>query len=316
MSQSQRESSNLHRSNTSWLPIYLALGLVWGCSFIFIKMGDRFLTPVGVAFARTALGAIALNLILIFRKKRLLLEKNLLFTLWIVSLLLNVIPGFLFALGEQRTTSVVAGIINACTPLTTVIVTLVAFRNEKPKPYQYLGIFVGALGVLTLLGVWKGIGHNSLMGVLALLGAVLCYGFSFPIIRTYITPRKLDAERLATTQVTAAALTLVPFFLFHGITSYHPHFAWLLGVGALGVFGSGIAYIWNFKIVNTAGAAIGSSVTYLTPVVAVIVGWIFLSEKVSWNQPVGGLIVLLGAAISQNRLAMISSRLDLEKVKS
>ena len=71
---------------------------------------------------------------------------------------------------------------------------------------------------------------------------------------------------------------------------------------ALGIFGSGIAYIWNFEIIAAAGAAIASSVTYLTPVVAVIVGVIFLGEGVTWYEPVGGLVVLLGAAIAQERI--------------
>jgi drug/metabolite transporter (DMT)-like permease len=70
---------------------------------------------------------------------------------------------------------------------------------------------------------------------------------------------------------------------------------------ALGIFGSGFAYIWNFKIVAQAGSAIASSVTYLTPVVAVFVGWLFLGENISWNQPIGGLIVLFAAALSQGR---------------
>jgi drug/metabolite transporter (DMT)-like permease len=71
---------------------------------------------------------------------------------------------------------------------------------------------------------------------------------------------------------------------------------------ALGVFGSGFAYIWNFKVMELAGSAIASSVTYLTPVVAVIVGVIFLNEKVTWHEPVGALVVLLGAAIAQERI--------------
>ena len=71
---------------------------------------------------------------------------------------------------------------------------------------------------------------------------------------------------------------------------------------ALGVFGSGFAYIWNFRIVEIAGSSIASSVTYLTPVVAVFVGWIFLGENISWNEPLGGLVVLFGAALSQGRI--------------
>jgi drug/metabolite transporter (DMT)-like permease len=71
---------------------------------------------------------------------------------------------------------------------------------------------------------------------------------------------------------------------------------------ALGVFGSGFAYIWNFKVMAIAGSAIASSVTYLTPVVAVLVGIVFLQENIFWHEPVGALIVLLGAAIGQNRI--------------
>mgnify|MGYP003347709406 FL=1 len=74
---------------------------------------------------------------------------------------------------------------------------------------------------------------------------------------------------------------------------------------ALGIFGSGFAYIWNFKVIKAAGSAIASTVTYITPLVAVVMGLIFLHEKVTWNEPLGGLIVLLGAAISQNRLKFI-----------
>ena len=73
---------------------------------------------------------------------------------------------------------------------------------------------------------------------------------------------------------------------------------------ALGVFGSGFAYIWNFQVMAIAGSAIASSVTYLTPVVAVIVGMMFLKEDLFWHEPVGALIVLLGAAIGQNRIKL------------
>jgi drug/metabolite transporter (DMT)-like permease len=77
----------------------------------------------------------------------------------------------------------------------------------------------------------------------------------------------------------------------------------ILAMMALGIFGSGLAYIWNFQIVERAGSSVASSVTYLTPVVAVFVGWIFLGENITWHEPVGGAIVILGAAISQGRFS-------------
>ena len=285
----------------SWLPIYLALGFVWGCSFIFIKLGLEFLTPVGVAFGRCALGAMTLLLIAKVRGISLPTERKTWFVLWVVSLLLNVFPGILFAYAEQRVTSVLAGIINACTPLATLIFILLIFRSEKIAIHQVIGLTLGGVGVLTVLGIWKGIGSSSAAGVFALFAAITCYGLSFPIIKKYLSPLNLRAEALAASQVTAAAVTLLPFYLIDGIAKDEYRTGPILAMVALGVFGSGIAYIWNFQIVERAGSSIASSVTYLTPVVAVFVGWIFLGEHISWHEPVGGAIVLLGAATSQGR---------------
>lgn len=285
----------------SWLPIYLALGLVWGCSFIFIKLGLEFLTPVGVAFGRCALGAMTLLLIVKIRGIKLPTDPKTWFVLWVVSLLLNVFPGVLFAFAEQRVTTALAGIINACTPLSTLIFLFIFFRSEKITNQQIIGLILGGIGVLTVLGIWKGLGSGSTSGVVALLAAITCYGLSFPIIKKHLTPLKLRAEALAASQVTAGALTLLPFYLVDGIAKDEYRPGPILAMMALGIFGSGLAYIWNFQIVERAGSSIASSVTYLTPVVAVFVGWIFLGEHISWHEPVGGAIVVLGAAISQGR---------------
>jgi hypothetical protein len=137
---------------------------------------------------------------------------------------------------------------------------------------------------------------------LILLAAVTCYGFSFPYSRRFILPHKMAPESIAAGQVTLGALTLLPFFIYNGIDRYEYKAAPIFAMIALGVFGSGFAYIWNFKVMALAGSAIASSVTYLTPVVAVIVGVIFLQEKIHWYEPFGAVIVLLGAAIGQNRI--------------
>jgi drug/metabolite transporter (DMT)-like permease len=288
----------------SWVVPYLALGAVWGCSFIFIKLGLDFLTPFGVAFGRCALGAMTLLAWAKYKKISLPKSGKLWAHLWVVSLMLNVIPGVLFALAETEVTSILAGIINAVTPLMTLIAIMVVTRDEKPKFYQVLGIGIGFIGVLTVLGAWQGLGDNPLWAILVLLAAVTCYGFSFPYSRRFVIPHKLQSESIAAAQVTTGAITLLPFYLFDGIArdNYRP--GPVLAMLALGVFGSGFAYIWNFKIMAIAGSAIASSVTYLTPVVAVIVGVIFLKENLFWYEPIGALIVLLGAAIGQNRIKL------------
>ena len=288
----------------TWLPAYISLGTVWGCSFIFIKLGLEFLTPVGVAFGRTFLGALALVTITLIKKISLPRDRKMWVHLWVVSMLLNVVPGVLFAIAETKVTSILAGIINAVTPLMTLLVMMTLFREDKPKGYQVFGLLIGFSGVLTVLGVWRGLGANPISAILALLAAVTCYGFSFPYSRRYVLPHKLKPEALATTQVSLAAITLLPFFIFHGITKEQFKFGPIVAMLALGILGTGYAYIWNFQILVAAGSAIASSVTYVTPVVAVVVGVLFLSDPVSWNEPIGGAIVLFGAAISQGRIKL------------
>lgn len=298
--------SVIHKKSSNWISLYIALGVVWGCSFIFIKLGLEFLTPIGVAFGRVSMGALTLVFWARFKKIELPTDKKIWLHLWVVSLLLNVIPGVLFAFAETKVTSILAGIINAVTPLMTLLAIMVAFREEKPKSFQVLGLMLGFVGVLTVLGVWQGLGENPLSAVLALLLAVTCYGFSFPYSRKFVLPRKLKPEAMAAVQVSTGAVTLLPFYLMDGIAKDEYRPGPVLAMIALGVFGSGFAYIWNFKIMEAVGSAIASTVTYVTPVVAVIVGIIFLGEKVAWYEPVGAAIVLLGAAIGQQRIKLFN----------
>ena len=286
----------------SWLPAYIALGVTWGCSFIFIELGLEFLTPFGVAFVRCALGAITLLIIVKVRKIALPKDKSTWRKLWIVALMLNVVPGILFAFAQQYVTSVVAGIINATTPLMTMVFMLLLFREQKLKSEQIIGLLIGATGVMVVLGIWKGIGDNQLIGVVALLLAVSCYGYSFPYTTRKILPLGLKPEAAATIQLCMAAITLLPLYLFDGIAEENYRLTPLLAVLALGVLGSGFAYIWNFSIITAAGGSIASTVTYVTPVVAVIVGWIFLGEQITWHEPIGAVFVILGAAMTQGRL--------------
>lgn len=286
----------------SWLPAYLALGLVWGCSFIFIELGLVFLSPFGVTFVRCALGAITLLIFAKARKVELPKGKAIWKKLWVVAMLLNVVPGVLFAFAQQYITSALAGIINATTPLMTLIFMLLIFREEKIKREQVYGLLIGALGVMTVMGVWKELGGNQLIGIIALLVAVACYGASYPYSTRNVIPLGLKPEALATGQLLMAAVTLLPLFIFDGFSSNNYESRSIFAMLCLGIFGSGFAYIWNFSVTAAAGSAIGSTVTYITPVVAVIVGWLYLNEEIVWHEPVGALVVIIGALLSQGRL--------------
>lgn len=296
------------KKSGSWLPIYLVVGFIWGCSFIFIKSGLEFLSPVGVAFFRCALGAVTLYAYAKYKKIELPRKRKSLFHIWVVSLLLNVFPGIFFALAETEVTSILAGIINAVTPLMTLIAILLVNRSEQPKRSQIIGLLIGFAGVLIVLGAWNGLGDNPWWAVGILLLAVTCYGFSFPYTRKFVIPLGIKSEAIVAQQLILASFTLLPIYLIDGVSLNTLSLGPVTSMLALGIFGSGFAYLWNFKVMQIAGSAIASSVTYLTPVVAVIVGIIFLGEHITWNEPVGALVVLFGAAIAQERLKLATQR--------
>jgi drug/metabolite transporter (DMT)-like permease len=296
------------KKTASWLPLYLIVGFIWGCSFIFIKSGLEFLSPIGVAFIRCALGAATLYTYARYKKIELPRGLQSYFHIWVVSLLLNVFPGIFFALAETEVTSILAGIINAVTPLMTLIAILLVNRSEKPKSGQIVGLFIGFAGVLIVLGAWNGLGENPWWAVGILLLAVTCYGFSFPYTRKFVIPLGYKTEAIVAQQLILASFTLAPIYLVDGISINTLPFGPVASMIALGVFGSGFAYMWNFKVMQIAGSAIASSVTYLTPVVAVIVGIIFLGERITWNEPLGALVVLVGAAIAQERINISKQR--------
>jgi drug/metabolite transporter (DMT)-like permease len=220
--------------------------------------------------------------------------------LTIAGILMSSIPFVLFAYAQTQVTSALAAIINAVTPITTVIVLLIAFRTEKLKPHVVTGIIIGLLGVLVVLGAWQGFGDNNPLAILAMLTAVILYGIGTPYVRKYVTPLNLATEVSVFGQIGTAALTLLPIYLLSGpLVTTVPDISSVAAIVTLGALGSGVAYLFYYKILDVVGSAIASSVTYITPVIAVILGVILLGEQLHWYEPIGGVIVVLGAAISQ-----------------
>ncbi len=292
-----------------WQVSFALLAAIWGCSFWWIKLGLAYLSPVEVAFTRLLLGATVLLVLCAATGTRLPRRVATWRHLAVVALLLNSVPFTLFAYGETHVTSVLAGIINAMTPLATLGVVLVAFPEEHPTRARLLGLTTGFLGVLVVLGVWQGLNHGEVLGVLACFGAVCCYGVAFPYTRRHLSGVADGPLAKATGQVVAGTLFLVPVLVVSEMVRQPMHrgplnVGTIVGMSALGVLGSGLAYVLNFRVVDAAGGSAASAVTYLTPVFAVIVGVSFLGERLNWYEPVGALVVLIGVAFSQGRVRL------------
>ncbi len=291
-----------------WRAQFLVLSVIWGSSFLFIKVLGRHWPALWIAFGRIALGAITLVLLSIAVKESLRFSLRTWLHLLVAAALFNAVPFSLFAFGEKHVSSVVAGMWNASAPLWVMCTALAAFPEEHPNRGRVIGLIVGFAGVAMLLGPWRGLGHGQLEGHLACAGGAICYGIAFPYTRRYLAGRVSGAVALPAGQLICATLemaVLVPFTTAPTLRLGIDSIGSLL---ALGVLGSGIAYSLNYSIVRAAGATVASTVTYLIPIWSTVLGVVVLGEALSWNQPVGALILLLGIALSQGHARLRRSR--------
>jgi drug/metabolite transporter (DMT)-like permease len=285
-----------------WVPPFVLLAMIWGASFLFIKVGVRELHPLYLTLGRVAAGALALLFVLLLTRDRLPRDPKLWGHLAVVAGVSNALPYTLFGYGEQRISSVLAGLWNATTPLVALPLAVLAFRIERMTARRAAGIGLGFLGVLVLLGVWRGVGGSELTGQLMCLAASACYGFGIPYQRRFVTARSESGLALAATQLVLATvqLAIVAPLIAGAPPAPTSLSADVVGsVLVLGAFGTGLAFVLMFRVIREAGATTASTVTYVIPLFATLIGVIGLGERISWYEPVGGLVVLAGVAISQ-----------------
>ena len=277
------------------------MALIWGSSFLFTELSLRFLPYFGVSFWRTFLGGLAM-LSLVFLLKLQLPKGAQWFHLWVAGVFMSAIPFSLFSYAQQYTTSSLAAIIGAATPMFTLLAILTIYRTEKVTMVATVGLMVGLIGVAITLGVWDGFGQNDPLAIGALVLATISYGIGGPYIRKFVTPMNLSGISSAAAQVSTSAITLLPFYLFSGpLITASPSIESLLSIIALGVLGSGYAYRLYHDVIKDAGSTVASTVTFTNPVVATIWGILLLSEELHWYEPIGGVVVILGAWLAQHK---------------
>ena len=266
---------------------------------MFIKVELEALDPLEVALARVAFGAATLLLVLAFRREGLPRDRTVWRDLFIVALFYNSIPFSLFAFGEQHASSIVAAIGNATAALWTVVFAMALLPTEPATRTRVAGVGIGFLGVLVLLGPWRGLGGPSLLGTLLCLGPGVCYGLAFSYTRKQLSGRPEPLTSLAAAQVLIATVQLALVTPFFSSAPSHISLKVWGCILALGALGTGVAYVLSYDIIGRAGATTASLVTYVVPLFATFFGVVLLGEGLTWNEPVGALVIIAGAGVSQ-----------------
>lgn len=284
---------------------FVLTGVVWGSSFLFIAVALTGMTPAQVAGGRLLFGALALGAVVAIRRERLPRSRRVWGHLCVLAVTFCVIPFLLFAWAEQHVSSGLASIFNATTPIMTAIMAAAVFRVERLRAGQIVGIAIGIAGVAVIIapGAVSEVG-DSTVAQLALLGATACYGVSLAYMRRFLGDAGLSGIAFAFGYIGPAALLMVllsPVILAEPIRPSVPVIA---SIVALGVLGTGLAYVWNQNTLRAWGPTRASTVTYVTPVVGVTLGILVLGERLTWNEPVGAAVVFLGILLVQERVRL------------
>lgn len=269
-----------------------------------MKVGLEGLSPGQVVLARLVSGAAVLLAMCAVTRQSLPRQRAVWGHLLVVGLLLCVVPFLLFAWAEQHISSSLASVYNATTPLMTMAVAMLALPTEPRTRDKTLGLLLGFVGVIVVLAPWNGLGHSGLAGQLACLGATACYGMGFTYLRRFVTPLGLPSVSVAAVQVSLAAVVMLALTPIAATGATYVTWRVAVSMLLLGGVGTGLAYLWNTNIVRDWGATTASTVTYVTPVVGVVLGVLLLGESMTWTQPLGGVVIVLGIMASRGLLRL------------
>ncbi|WP_353987162.1 DMT family transporter [Ruicaihuangia caeni] len=280
--------------------MFAGLCIVWGSSFLFMRVAlDGGLTPFQLVWSREVLGGFTLVIIALMLRMPLPRRRIDWLHLLVLGLLNNFTPHWVVAWSQQYLDTSLSSIFNAFTPIATALMVTLAFRVERLTRPQLAGVLVGVVGVLIVLAPWNAVLSGDLLPQLAFVSTTLMYGISFGYVRRFVMPRGYSGVQIAVYSVGMAAgamLLLTPM----AFADPFPIDPGVLGsLLALGCLGTGIAYIWSFTIVDRWGATRASMVTYVAPVIGVALGVLVLGETLSWNEPLGAVLVLLGIVFAQ-----------------
>lgn len=279
----------------------IGLSLIWGTSFLFIKILLNVTEPVQVVFLRCLLGALILYAIMLIKRLEANWRRLPWFPLVVVGLLNAAIPWTLIALSELSIKSSTAAVLNATTPLWTSLIGFAFFSKGLSKK-QWFGIVFGFIGILILMNFHVNrLLSESFIGVGTMLVAAICYGISFQVVKRYLDKVSILVISSVTLTIGFVATGVYSLFEYGFPATVFGSWQSLLAIIGLGVFGSGIAYLMNFYLVHQSGPEFASFVTYLVPVSAMFWGWLILGEPLSSHLIIGLIFIFGGVYLSRTR---------------
>ena len=302
----QNNPVELAMGRREWLML-VSLAAIWGGSFFFFKIMLAALPPFTVVFGRVGLAAVIMNLWLWLRRDYMPASTRTWGAFLVMGLLNNVIPFTLIVIGETRISVGLASILNATTPMFTVLVAHWLTASEKLTLGKLSGVVIGLAGVAVLIGpnVLSSIGNEDFAGEIACLSAALSYAFAGIYGRRF---KGLNPIKVATGQITGSSLVLLPLVAFIDRPWALPmpgSDIWCAMIG-IAVLCTVLGYVLYFRILAVAGATNVLLVTFLVPVSALLLGWLVLGESIT-PRALGGMAVIgLGLACIDGRIARIA----------
>jgi drug/metabolite transporter (DMT)-like permease len=275
-----------------YLPLLTVLSLLWGASYLFIKVAGREIQPAPMMLARIVIAALALLGFLAWRGELSSLRAP--FGAYALGLFNSAIPFTLIAWGERHIDSGLAAVANASVPIFAGLLAVKWRPSERPRGIRAVGVGLGLVGVFVLTGAAPGGGWQGIAGVLAVTLASLSYGVSALYGQHLVA--HVRGPVLSTTALIGALIVLVPFGIAQAPT-HAPSWKAVGSVLALAVLGTAVAQLLWFRALRSFGSARTTLVSYLIPATALVYGVVFLSESVSALELAGFVLILAGVAL-------------------
>jgi drug/metabolite transporter (DMT)-like permease len=194
-----------------------------------------------------------------------------------------------------------AGIINATTPLWTMVLALAVRHQKAVTSWQIAGLVVGFVGAVLIFTPWTGADGLTSVGSLECLAASISYAVSYIYMDRFLARRGIGPVVLSACQLAAASVMLAIALAITGVRAPHVTSESVAAIVVLGVIGTGFAYVLNYQIITSEGATVASTVTYLLPVVAIVLGVLVLGESITVYALAGIALVLAGVALTRRR---------------